>query len=111
MRDDAQPYANAAVAPPPVTKSGKSAKASTSEPGKPAKLTAKSGPAPTFSELSDDEKAKRKQMGMLAMTWSIMIPALLQYFLFRTTMLWGLPWFALLTGPPVILYVTKKYWK
>ena len=111
MRDDAQPYANAAAAAPPPAKSGKPAKASTSESGKPAKAAAKSGPAPTFNELSEDEQAKRKQMGMLAMTWSIMIPALVQYFLLRTTIKFGVPWFALLTAPPVIFYVTKKYWK
>ncbi len=112
MRDDAQPYANAAAAtPPPTSKSGKPAKASASEPGKPAKSASKSGPAPKFSELSEDDKAKRKQMGMLAMTWSIMIPALLQYFLLSSTMLWQIPWFGFLTGIPAIFYVTQKYWK
>ena len=110
MRDDAQPYANAAAAPPP-TKDGKPAKAA--DLAKPAKAKPKSGPAPKFDELSEDEKAKRKQMGMLAMTWSIIIPSLLQYFLLRSTMSMtlGLPWFPILTAPPVIFYVTQKYWK
>ena len=110
MRDDAQPYANAAAAPPP-TKDGKPAKAA--DLAKPVKAKPKSGPAPKFDELSEDEKAKRKQMGMLAMTWSIIIPSLLQYFLLRSTMSMtlGLPWFPILTAPPVIFYVTQKYWK
>lgn len=112
MRDDAQPYANAAAAPPP-TKSGKPAKATGGDAAKAAKPVKKSGPAPKFDELSEDDKAKRKQMGLLAMSWSILIPALLQYFLLSSTMTatFGLPWFVLLTGPPAIFYVTQKYWK
>lgn len=116
MRDDAQPYANAAAASAPTTKTGKPAKATGAESAKPAKgakPVVKAGPAPKFDELSEDDKAKRKQMGLLAMSWSILIPALLQYFLLSSTMTktMGLPWFAVLTGPPVIFYVTQKYWK
>ncbi len=112
MRDDAQPYANAVAAAAPMTKDGKPPKAAASgDLGKSAKAKTKSGPAPKFEELSEDDKAKRKQMGLLAMTWSIMIPALLQYFVFRTTMVFGLPWFPILTAPPVIFYVIQKYWK
>ena len=114
MRDEAQPYANAAAAPPPV-KVGKPAKASTAgDLAKTAKKPAtQSGPAPRFNELSEDEKAKRKQLGLLAMSWSVMIPALLQYFFLKSTFILDgfLPWFPLLTAPPVIYYVTQKYWK
>ncbi len=108
MRDEAKPYGNAAAMAPAPKKGGKpAAKAADSGKG-----SSKPAAAQSFESLSDEEKAKRKQMGMLAMCWSLMIPALLQYFLLRSTILWGfLPWFAIFTGPPVILYVTQKYWK
>lgn len=121
MRDDAQPYANAAAAaPPPATKSGKPAKVAISgDLGKTVKAKPKSGPAPRFSELSDTEKAQRKQMGLIAMSWSILVPCipLLLYGVWPgaiTTLpgiVFKLPWVAILTAPATIFYVTQKYWK
>ncbi len=120
MRDDAQPYANAATAAPPPTKDGKPAKgAAAGDLGKTAKAKPKSGPAPRFSELSEDEKAQRKQMGLIAMSWSILVPCipLLLYGVWPgaiTTLpgfVFKLPWVAMVTAPATIYYVTQKYWK
>lgn len=120
MRDDAQPYANAAAAAPPLVKGGKPAKAATAgDLGKPAKKPAKSGPALRISELSEDEKAQRKQVGLIAMSWSVLIPCLplLLYGVWPgaiTTLpgfVFKLPWVAVLTAPATIYYVTQKYWK
>ena len=121
MRDEAQPYANAVAAPPP-TKDGKPAKAvSAGDLGKPAKAkpAAKAGPAPKFDELSEDEKAQRKQMGLIAMSWSILVPCipLLLYGVWPGAIatlpgiVFKLPWVALVTAPATIFYVTQKYWK
>jgi Type II secretion system (T2SS), protein E, N-terminal domain len=122
MRDDAQPYAGAAVTPPP-TKESKNAKAAPAGlPGKTAKATtpaAKAGPAPKFNELSEDEKAKRKQIGLIAMSWSILVPCipLLLYGVWPGAIatlpgiVFKLPWVALVTAPATIFYVTQKYWK
>ena len=120
MRDDAQPYANAATAAASPTKDGKPAKAAPAgDLGKSAKAQPKSGPAPKFSELSADEKAKRKQMGLIAMSWSILIPCLplllkgvwpAAQVLLPGFVFW-LPWLAILTAPVTVFYVTQKYWK
>ncbi|RLS54852.1 MAG: general secretion pathway protein GspE [Planctomycetota bacterium] len=112
MRDDAVTFAGAAATPAPMIKNGKAA-AKTDKPEKAAKASSsKSHANARFADLPEDEKAKRKQIGLIAMSWSILLPAVAQYFLMPTSFLFGaIPWFALLTAPPVILYVTQKYWK
>ena len=117
MRDDATPYANAAAAPPP-TKGGKTSKAKAADASKP-KATAKAAPVERFEDLSADEKARRKQIGLIAMSWSILIPCLplLLYGVWPTAPLtlpgfvFQIPWVAILTAPATIFYVTQKYWK
>lgn len=111
MRDDAKPYAKASEATTVTSKSKPAAK--TPEAAKSKSSSTAAAKNLPFDQLPDDEKARRKQMGMLAMLWSVMIPALVQFFLFRTSMgaSFGLPWFPFVTAPPVIWYVTQKYWK
>ena len=124
MRDEAIPYPNAvAAAAPPPTKSGKPAKAGQAAPSKSekaAKPAAKAAPAGArFEDLNADEKQKRKQIGLIAMSWSILIPCipLLIWGVWPTSVLtlpgfiFKLPWLAALTAPATIFYVTQKYWK
>lgn len=118
MRDDAKPYKNAAsVAAATSTKGGKAS--ASKETIKPAKTASKPAASTRYSDLSEDEKAKRKQLGIIAMSWSILIPCLplLLYGVWpgaRTTLpefVFNLPWLAILTAPSTIFYVTQKYWK
>jgi len=120
MRDEAVPYPNAVAAvAPPLVKGGKPAKAKAAEATQPAKSMSKAAATERFEDLSADEKAKRKQVGLIAMSWSILIPCipLLLYGVWpgAITSLPGfvfmLPWVALLTAPATIFYVTQKYWK
>ena len=118
MRDDAKPYGNAAALAPPPTKGGKPA-AKTADSGKASKAAAKPAAAVRFDDLGADEKAQRKQVGLIAMSWSILIPCvpLLLYGVWPgaiTTLpaiVFKLPWLAILTAPATIFYVTQKYWK
>jgi len=125
MRDEAVPYphAVAAVAPPTPAKGGKPAKAGAAAPAKPekaAKPAAKAAAAGArFEDLNAEEKQKRKQIGMIAMSWSVLIPCipLLVWSVWPTAVLtlpgfvFKLPWLAVLTAPATIFYVTQKYWK
>jgi Type II secretion system (T2SS), protein E, N-terminal domain len=121
MRDEAQPYANAAAAAPPPVKGGKPAKAATAgDLGKTTKKpAAKSVTRQSFETLSEDEKAKRKQIGLIAMSWSILIPCipLLLYGVWPQAInnlpgiVFKLPWLAILAAPATVFYVTQKYWK
>src|SRR5262249_1618414 len=51
-------------------------------------------------ELTDEEKAQRKQLGMIFMCWSIVIPAMLDTFV-----LWDLIWRRFLPIPGWFPYV------
>jgi len=116
-RDDAKPYAKAAEATTVVSKGGKPASKSgdTAKP-KPAAKAAANVP---FDQLPEDQKAQRKQIGLIAMAWSILIPCfpLLLYGIWpgaRITLpafIFQIPWVAILTAPATIFYVTQKYWK
>jgi len=122
MRDEAVPYPNAVAAPPTPVKGGKPSKTSAgspAKPSKPAKSTAKAETGQRFDDLSAEGKAQRKQIGLIAMSWSILIPCapLLLYGVWPGAMLtlpaivFKLPWVAILTAPATIFYVTQKYWK
>ncbi len=71
-RDDAKPYAKAAEATTVVSKGGKPASKS-SDTAKP-KPAAKAAANVPFDQLPEDQKAQRKQIGLIAMAWSILIP-------------------------------------
>lgn len=79
-----------------------------------------SGPRVPFKELSADEQAQRKQMGILIMCWSFMVPmafkamefsASLKPYLLQYKWLGSLWMIAFITGPIAAFWVTQKYWK
>ncbi len=118
MRDDAKPYKNAASIAASSTKNGKTGKSAASKETTTA-AKAKSADSVHFSDLSEDEKARRKQIGMIAMSWSILIPCfpMLLYGVWPgastalPSIVFKLPWLAILTAPATVFYVTQKYWK
>ena len=74
----------------------------------------------SFKELSPDEQAQRKQMGILIMCWSFMIPmafkamefsAALKPYLLQYKWLGSVWMIAFITGPIAAFWVTQKYWK
>jgi hypothetical protein len=107
MRDEGK-----AVATPTKTRGGGS-------PTKPAKATRAS--SARFRDLSDAEKAQRKQYGILFLCWSVLIPmspallavAVPQIRLAMSSLpLLGLiPWLTVLTLPATLWWVTQRYWK
>ncbi len=120
MRDEAIPYPHAVAAAPPPTKGGKPAKSTAAASTKPEKAAKSAAPVGArFEDLDAEEKARRKQIGLIAMSWSILIPCipLLLYGVWPSAVLtlpaivFKLPWLALLTAPATIFYVTQKYWK
>ncbi|QDT54710.1 bacteriophage N4 adsorption protein B [Caulifigura coniformis] len=114
MRDEVE-----APAPQPKAKSGKKAEKGDTKARdgkKPDKSAAKKGGKP--AELSDEEKQSRKQMGILMMCVSIMIPCFTHVLLnsmgtLRVTQPWVTKFWlvTLLTAPPTIGYVLLSYWK
>ncbi len=60
------------------------------------------------------EGANRKRLGILMMCWGVIIPAILESFIFSTFLpkiSHPFPFSTLLFGPAVALYVTQVYWK
>jgi len=74
----------------------------------------------SFKDLPQDEQARRKQMGILIMCWSFMVPmgfkamefsAALKPWLLQYPLLGSLWMLAFITGPAAAYWVTQKYWK
>jgi len=114
MRDEVE-----APVPQPKAKAGKKTEkgdAKAKEGKKADKPAVKKGGKP--SELSEEEKQSRKQMGILMMCVSIMIPCFTHVLLnsmgtLRVTQPWVTKFWlvTLLTAPPTIGYVLLSYWK
>lgn len=70
-----------------------------------------------FSQLSADEQAKRKQVGMILMMWGFIGPVLIDEFFVKSTFpslnfVSGLPSVTtLIVAPIVLFFVTQVYWK
>lgn len=82
---------------------------------KPAPQVA-SGPRRYWSQLTPDEQAHRKQVGLLVMCWGTIGSVLLDQFVIFNFLWTTPPWFLILLAPifivPAIVgYVTKVYWK
>jgi len=116
MRDEVE-----APAPPPKVKTGKKAEKGAAKP-KDAKKQESAAPAKKAAKgevvLSDEEKQQRKQMGILMMCLSIMIPMFtLVFFNMMPTLQITMPWLGklwlavLVTAPATIGYVLTSYWK
>lgn len=71
-----------------------------------------------FVELSDEEKRQRKQMGLLIMCWSFIVPVLIdqfviypQFFPAVSGSMRYIPILAWFVAPPSIWWVLNRYWK
>ena len=108
-RDEAKSLAVAA----PTAKGKKAAKASPAV----AAAAPKAGPDyRRFDQLGPDEQERRKNIGKIAILWSIMIPMLPQLIsVVKPTLiiigLWTSVGIAAVAFPIVCWYVTQKYWK
>lgn len=124
MRDEAKTPAK------PDPKKAGAKKAQAKEVAKPdaktgKKETAKKEPAAKkkpvdgdFASLSPDEQKKRKQLGLLLMCWSVVLPLIPWMLSKRTKVQLGLPsqvdllpYLVVIIAPLTILWVLKKYWK
>lgn len=68
-----------------------------------------------FSQLSQEEQRERKQYGILAMCWSVILSVLIDQFVLPEWLTWGPSIFPMFLMPVVplvtIWYVLKVYWK
>ena len=69
-----------------------------------------------FSTLDDSEQKQRKQIGMIAMLWSLLVPIFVLFFLTTFGLMRNVPatTYYLVSIPFVLVtvwYVTQRYWK
>ncbi|WP_437203171.1 hypothetical protein [Planctomicrobium sp. SH664] len=116
MRDEAKVKAPAATpakgGAKPAAKGG-AKPAAKADAGKPAKV---SQAGASFASLTPEEQKSRKQMGLLFMCWSVvvpMFPAMLSAPMKATlpAFIGYLPYLVVLSAPATIWWVTQKYWK
>jgi hypothetical protein len=87
--------------------------------GKRDKAAAAKAANVAFKDLPGEEQAHRKQVGMLVMCWSFILPMAIEILhLIAPLMVLGLPtiflkfWMLIfITGPLGVYWVTQKYWK
>lgn len=117
-RDEAK--ASGAVAPAKGKAKGTAAPKGSGKAETAPKSTAKADAHVPFKELPQEEQARRKQLGLLIMCWSFIVPmafkamefsAALKPFLLDFPILGSLWMIAFITGPLAVIWVTQKYWK
>lgn len=94
-------------------KSGGKKKQAPEQKAKPKKPERRAAPR---GELSEEEKAQRKQVGIIIMCWGLILPALVEnYVIGSLTNAWPLFYgfgpLLLILAPLTILYVLFVYWK
>ncbi|MDA1017275.1 MAG: general secretion pathway protein GspE [Planctomycetota bacterium] len=73
-----------------------------------------SKPRATAAKSSPEQKAQRKQIGLLLICWAFILPAILEfvvYPLFFKPWPHGVPYSSLVITPIVAFFVTQVYWK
>lgn len=120
MRDEAKTPAKAA----PQKGTAKKApakgdsKADAKAGGKSEKKAPAKASTESFASLPAEEQKKRKQLGMLIICWSVVIPLIPWMLAKKTKIQLGLPsaidyvpYLVVLIAPATIFWVLKKYWK
>lgn len=103
-----------------ASQSGSPKSSSSGRTDKPKKKKAPPVAAQAMADLPEKDRATRKNIGILLICWSIILPMLpvflgsfasVKLLLLEYSILAKIPWLVLLTGPLTTWYVLKVYWK